>query len=382
MMLKSDYREAGRIADAYMPVVKGAGETPELVVAYYYQTLTLVQRYELRAGLELMTDAIAVAEKIGDPRALAFAQAGMLHCRTRLGLDTREEAERRRRDVLESCLRLNDNFLRNSAYFFVVWDCIYRGLLKEARALAIQQIASGEATGDPRAISFANWILGWINIIAGSPEEAVAYADECLRLAIAPLDRLQGENIKAVAAVLSGRGRQALPQIEALNLEFERLGILYNILDAPRGVALIEIGRISDGIRVVQRAIAARDAVGDRTLAGFARILLAEIYIRVLSGGRRLPLRVILRNLPTLVAARLRGARRANALIERAAENAQWDADGATSARIDFNRGELWRLRRRPAKARECFERACRAAEAQGLDKLRRRSEEELARLA
>ncbi len=382
MMLKSDYREAGRIADAYMPVVKGAGDTPELVIAYYYQTLALVQRYELRAGLERMTEAIAVAEKIGDPRALAFAQAGLLHCRTRLGLDTREEAERRRKQVLESCLSLNDNFLRNSAYFFVVWDCIYRGLLRDARALAIQQIASGEANGDPRAISFANWILGWINVIADAPSEAIAYADECLRLAIAPLDRLQGENIKAVAAILSGQGRDALPHIEALNLEFERLGILYNILEGPRGVALIETGRVSEGVRVVQRAITARDTVGDRTLAGFARILLAEIYIQVLKGGQRPPLKVVLHNLPTLMAARVRGARRASALIETAATNPQWDANSAALARIDFNRGELWRLKRRPAKARECFERASRAAEAQGLDKLRRRSEEALARLA
>ena len=234
MMLKSDYREAGRIADAYMPIVKGAGDTPELVIAYYYQTLALVQRYELRAGLERMTEAIAVAEKIGDPRALAFAQAGLLHCRTRLGLDTREEAERRRKQVLESCLSLNDNFLRNSAYFFVVWDCIYRGLLKDARALAIQQIASGEATGDPRAISFANWILGWINVIADAPSEAIAYADECLRLAIAPLDRLQGENIKTVAAILSGQGRDALPRIEALN---RRVRAAWHALQHSRGAA-------------------------------------------------------------------------------------------------------------------------------------------------
>ncbi|MGO9420837.1 ATP-binding protein [Roseiarcus sp.] len=382
MMLKSDYREAGRIAETYMPVVKAAGETPELVVAYYYQTLSLVQRYELRAGLELMTDALAVAEKIGDPRALAFAQAGLLHCRTRLGLDTREEAERRRKDVMESCLSLNDNFLRNSAYFFVVWDCLYRGLLKEARALAIQQIASGEATGDPRAISFANWILGWINVVADSPGEAIAYADECLRLAVAPLDRLQGENIKTVAAILSGRGREALPRIEALNLEFERLGTLYNILDGPRGVALIETGRISEGVRVIKQSIAAREAAGDRTAAGFFRLLLAEIYIRILNGGQRPPLGVILRNLPTLVAARLRGARRASALIEATASHPQFDAEGVAFARIDFNRGQLWRLRRRPAKARACFERACRAAEAQGLDALRRRSEEALALLA
>lgn len=173
-----------------------------------------------------------------------------------------------------------------------------------------------------------------------------------------------------------------MPRIEALNLEFERLGILYNVLDGPRGVALIETGRIAEGIRVVRRAIVAREAVGDRTVAGFARILLAEIYIQVLKGGQRTPLRVVLHNLPTLVAARLRGVRRASALIETAATNPQWDANSAALARIDFNRGELWRLKRRPAKARECFERASRAAEAQGLDKLRRRSEEALARLA
>jgi hypothetical protein len=82
------------------------------------------------------------------------------------------------------------------------------------------------------------------------------------------------------------------------------------------------------------------------------------------------------------MAARLRGARRASVLIETAASHSLWDVDSAAFARIDFNRGQLWRLRRRPARARECFERASRAAEAQGLDKLRRRSEEALARLA
>ena len=269
MMLKSDYREAGRIADAYMPVVKGAGETPELVVAYYYQTLALVQRYELRAGLERMTEAIAVAEKIGDPRALAFAQAGLLHCRTRLGLDTRAEAERRRKEVLESCLSLNDNFLRNSAYFFVVWDCIYRGFSRMCgRWRSTRSPRPGHRR--PARDRFANWILGWINVIADTPAEAIVYADECLRLAIAPLDRLQGENIKAVATILSGRGRDALPRIEALNRRVRAAWHSLQHSRGPRGVALIDTGTDPEGVRVVQRAIVAREAVGDRTPAGFS----------------------------------------------------------------------------------------------------------------
>ena len=235
MMLKSDYREAGAIAEKFMPLVKEAGETAELVTAYYYQTLSLVQRYDLRAAHELMLDAVAIADRIGDGRARAYARAGLLHCRTRLGLDTFEEAERRKAEVMADSQQFGDNFLRNSAFFFVTWDYLYRGLVKDARAIAIRLLAAKEASGDPRAIGFANWILGWIAVVGGLPEAAVAHADECLRLAIAPFDHLQGEIIKTVAAIFSGRGREGLAQIELLNGEFERLGALYNVLEGPRG---------------------------------------------------------------------------------------------------------------------------------------------------
>jgi class 3 adenylate cyclase len=381
MMLKSDYRDAGAIAEKFMPLVKEAGETAELVTAYYYQTLSLVQRYELRAAHELMLDAVAIADRIGDGRARAYARAGLLHCRTRLGLDAFEEAERRKAEVMADCQQFGDNFLRNSAYFFVTWDYLYRGLVKDARAIAIRLIASDEASGDPRGIGFANWILGWINLVGDFPEAAIAHADECLRVAIAPFDRLQAEIIKTVATILSGRAREGLAQIEALNAEFDRLGALYSVLESPRGVALIETGRVSEGIRVIERAIEAREAAGDRTQACFARILLAEVYIQILAGGRKAPAAVILKNLHTLAAARLRGARRAGTLLDAAAANKQFSREGAAIARIDFDRGQLWEMRGKRAEARVCYERARAVADSQRLEPLRRRSEIALARL-
>ena len=382
LMLKSDYREAGMMAEKFMPLVKQAGETPELVTAYYYQTLSLVQRFELRAGLAVVTEAVAVADRIGDGRARAFARAGLLHCRTRLGLDTFEQAERRKADVMTDCLRLGDNFLRNSAYFFITWDYLYRGLMKDAREIALQLIASEEAAGDPRSIGFANWILGWINVIGGSPEAALGYADECLRVAIAPFDRLQGEIIKTIAAILSGHSREGLPKLEALNSEFQRLGALYSVLDSPRGVALIETGRVAEGVRLIERTIVERDASGDRALASFARILLAEVYIQILAGGRKAPASVIIRNLPALATARFRGARRARALLEAAASHPQFSREGGVLARIDFNRGQLFEMRGKLVEARGCFERARAVAAAQGLETLRHRSEAALAKLA
>jgi hypothetical protein len=284
-------------------------------------------------------------------------------------------------ELLDDSLQYGDNFLRNSAYFFVSWDYFYRGLIKEARAIAIRLIASGLENGDPRAIGFANWILGWINLVGGTPEAAAAHAEECLRVAIAPFDRLQGELIKAVASVLSGRAREGLKMMEALNSEFERLGALYNILDGPRGVALIELGRISEGVRVIERYIAARQASGDRTAAAIARVLLAEVYIQIRAGGRKAPAAVIARNFRTLAGARLFGARRAHALLETAASHEQLSREGAVIARIDFDRGQLLEMRGKRAKARGFFERARRIAGVQGLDVLKRRSEAALARL-
>jgi predicted ATPase len=66
LLLKSDYRDAGEVARKFMTFVKGAGETPDLVRAYHYQALSLVQNLELRPANELMVEALAVAERLGD----------------------------------------------------------------------------------------------------------------------------------------------------------------------------------------------------------------------------------------------------------------------------------------------------------------------------
>jgi class 3 adenylate cyclase len=382
LMLKSEYAEAGKIAEAYMPLVRSAGDTRELVVASYYLTLSLVQQYRLLEGRALAQEALEVAKRLGDERARAFACVSLMHCRTRLGLDGEDEAQRRRAELIADAQRLNDNFLRNSAYFVVCWDCIYRGLMKEARAYALQLNAAGEANGDPRAIGFANWMLGWVHVVGGSPEHATAYARDSARFSIAPFDQLQARTILAVSAVLSGNAREGLQQMLTLNAEFRRLGALYSALEGPLGVALIGVGRLREGIVTMERAIAARDAVGDRSASGWTRLLLAEVYIEILAGGRRAPWRVILANLFTLLAIRLTGARRASALLAEAARHSQWSPQGSAIARIEYDRGRLHEMRGRRREALQCFRRACDLFGSQGLETPRKLSEAALARVA
>jgi class 3 adenylate cyclase len=373
LLLKGDYREAGHIAHKFMPFVREAGETADLVTAYYYQALSLVQSLQLRSAHALMVEALDVAERIGDDRAKAYARGGLLQCRTRLGLDSLEDADRMKTELIRDSLRLGDNFIRNSSYFFVIWDFLYRGLLREAREMALQLIASGEERNDPRAIGFANWVFGWIKIIEGAPEAAMAYGDDCLRVAIAPFDRLQGAIIKAVSSVFMGRAGEGLIAIEALNVQFETLGALYNVLQGPRGVAMAALGRVAEGIAVIEQLIAQRDEAGDRTSAAFARVLLAEIYIQILSSKKRPAASVVVKNIRILTHAKVFGAHRARILLEQAASHKQLSENGVVMARVNFNLGVLCARKRKREKARGYFERARLAADAQLHDALRKK---------
>lgn len=367
LLLKSDYRDAGAVARKFMPFAKAAGETPELVVAYHYQALSLVQNLELRPAHELMIEALTIAERLGDGRARAYARGGLLQCRTRLGLDTFEEAERMKARLMEDALRFGDNFIQNASYYFVSNDYFYRGLFKQAREVAMRLIASGHERNDPRAIGIANWILGGIDLVGGAPESAILRADECLRIAISPFDLLQGSIINAVGQVFLGRPGEGLAEIERLNLEFVRLGALYSVLEGPRGVAMILLGRIDEGVRVIERAIAERDAIGDHTSAAFARAPLAEVYIQILAGGKQNASMKLLRdNWRFLIGAKLFGARRARLLLEHSASHKQFSENGVTLARINYNLGLLSTMRGKRGQALGYLQRAREAAESQG----------------
>ena len=132
------------------------------------------------------------------------------------------------------------------------------------------------------------------------------------------------------------------------------------------------------GVAVIEAGIRQRDQVGDRTLSAFSRILLAEIYIRLLHGSRKASWSIIIKNLPFLLGAKLFGARKARALLEAAAAHRQFSADGVVAARIVLNLGLLAQRKGDAAAARDCRQRALQIANEQRDAPLLRRIESEL----
>ena len=84
---KSTYREMGQVARKFMPLIRKGGETTELVIASYYEGVSLLNTLDFRGAHELAAKMLAVSERLGDGRARAYARGFLLFTRFVLGLD-------------------------------------------------------------------------------------------------------------------------------------------------------------------------------------------------------------------------------------------------------------------------------------------------------
>jgi len=74
---------------------------------------------------------------------------------------------------------------------------------------------------------------------------------------------------------------------------------------------------------------------------------------------------VILKNLDTILAARLFGARRVRALLEQVAQQDHFSEHGTIRARINMELGLLYKVERNPDRARKHLEQALAVAQSE-----------------
>jgi len=270
--------------------------------------------------------------------------------------------------LLSDSKKARDNYLQNWAYWCIAWDYLLRGLMNQSRDWASKLIASGRERGDPRALGMAYWTLGLISMVSLSFDDAIANANACIQAAVTPYDRNLGRIVKATAEILQGRTAEGLAQLEELKKWAQDNGFLYadSAMDIGAAVGLVLTGSMRQGIRLLKSAIATRDASGDRTNAAWCRTTLAEVYLEILSGERKAPVRVILSNLDTILAARLFGARRVRALLEQVAQHDHFGERGIARARVSMDLGLLYKIERKPILARKYLNEALVVAKSEG----------------
>jgi hypothetical protein len=79
--------------------------------------------------------------------------------------------------------------------------------------------------------------------------------------------------VKAMAEIMQGRVTEGLPQLEELRGWAHDNGFLYvdGTMELAAAVGLVLTGRMRQGIRMLERAIAARDASGGHANAAWCR---------------------------------------------------------------------------------------------------------------
>jgi hypothetical protein len=198
----------------------------------------------------------------------------------------------------------------------------------------------GRERRDYRSQGMALWLLGWLDIIAEDFTSALGYGEECMKTALAPYDRQMGQRVTGVSQRLLGRVAEGIETIERNRRHAIENGWQYAALatEIPLGVSLLLSGDLRKGVRALEALVdRCESEYGYQGCADWTRVFIAEFYIALLTGARKPPLRVVLKNLTFLVISKWTAAKKAEALLQVAIQNPQFSDRGVIRARIDFN---------------------------------------------
>jgi hypothetical protein len=369
LFLKGDMPETKSVAERYLPILEATGQpSPHLAFALYFLGSAVQNTYDFKTADRIATRALQVAEQCGDIRAIAYARMLSFNCSTVLGRLTLEEAEKIGMQVLRESQKAKDNYVLNWSYFCIAWDYGVRGLMKEARDWATRLLEWGKELGDRRAVGFAHLTMAWLAILDARYSDALADAEICRQVAVTRFDRIYGAAAAATATILGGQFVEGLNQLLELRRSTIESGLKYAAsgMHGAAGVGLIMAGRMAEGIGTISQSIDDADANGDCGVGFWNRIILAEVYLELLTSTRKPPLSFLIRNCGSIIRARLYGKRRALMLLEQASRYEQLHERGVIRARINTDMALVYKLNGQAKAARRLLEKAQLPAQQQG----------------
>jgi hypothetical protein len=338
---------------------------PRVILLTNYSFATILTCQYLSA-LSSAEEALQAALELEDARSKAYARAAIVLANTVMSRNLDDMERHAELGTLESD-QTDDPYLQSWARFSAAWIFLYRGLPNRGRRAALELQERGRVRGDPRAAAHGLWILGWLDIIDERYEDALVHGNQCIELALTPLDREVGFQIKGVAEILRGNVAEGAALVRehrrralANNFKYCRVGS-----DPALGIAMVLEGDFAAGVRFMETAIQQNDLEGSPIGRDFARIFLAETYLEFLAPKQKPSASVMLKNLPFLLKTMMTGRRRAIEILMHARDN-QTFAGGYFQARIDADLGILHKLAKRGVEARSYLTQARPIAEALG----------------
>jgi DNA-binding winged helix-turn-helix (wHTH) protein/class 3 adenylate cyclase len=365
-------REIIALVEPEMAAIETFADNRQTPVLLYFFGFALYTRCRFSDGRLVQEKAFRIAERQDDARAKAYATAGLIFLSTATRPFPLEEMRKLAATAVAAANRAEDMYLLATVHMSIGWSYFTRGLMLEAHECAQRLRRIGLERRDARSIAIGFWISAWADVMCEDYASALRHGEECISIATSQVDRMLGRVAMGTALVLTGRvaeGRDMITRVRG-EAEANHWIYLFTATDGPLGVAQVLSGEVKAGMSWLHAFVRRGELVserepGTRNTAELAGLALAEVYISMLEGRRRMPLRMLLKNLVPLVVARIRASAEAERLLDNVMRSPFYDPNGMFRARIEFNLGRLQLVRKRPDLARPHLERAKAAASAQ-----------------
>jgi class 3 adenylate cyclase len=334
--------------ERFMSRLERLGDSHKRVRIQHHYVLAMLWSGRFREAEKAQVILSAMAGRLNDAHSNAYALASAIHVSTMIAPLPVEIFEEISREAVAAASKADDPFLQIFIRWLIGWEEIHRGRITKVYEATEELLAVARRVNDPRSIGFGMTLRTWCALICDDYAAALNSAEEVISIASTPFDREGAKTGKFCALVLLRRPdavsmlRDWMDQCVANNWFWYLTGA-----EGTWGVALVLQGEIGRGIRWTEQTILKREREGYRGSADWCRMGLCEIYLEIISGTEKPPVKVIARNLLTLVAVMLTAERRILKLVARVRENPQYDRNGYHFGRCEMILGLLYRAKKK-----------------------------------
>jgi class 3 adenylate cyclase len=339
--------------DRFGANLKRVGDTQSAIVVQHHYVIALMMCGRYRDAESAQHPLSAMAARRGDAPSIAYAHSMSLFISGFLGPPSRETFEAMGAAALTAAAHVDDPYLQYLVRSAIGYSELFRGRVLGALAAAEEILSLGRRLDDPRSISWGMFLKSLVAISTGDFAQALEYAEIGVAMAHTPSDIAINEFNLAVALVLLGRP-EAKAKLEAFRSRRSHEGSLFFLggTDDYWGLAIVMQGNMGTGIGLIEAAIAGREEQGLRGYADLSRLLLCEVYLKMISGsGRRPSLRFLAHNLWTLLRVALSVEARVSTLVGRVRQNPGLEPDGLTIGHCEMILGLLYTAKKKRAVA-------------------------------
>jgi hypothetical protein len=339
--------------ERHLPRIDHLGDDPSalLIRTHYVGALANNARYRDAAAAQPKT--LEMAYRLGDSKSKARALASEIWVSLIVDPKPLNSFEALKRETIDAASESADAYIQHGTGAALAWAELHKGRINEARAAAREFMRVGQQLNDPRSTGLGLSILAWIALLSNSYAEALEYSERSLTVAITPFDKGSAIRGKGAALVLLGKTEDGAKLLEERRRQDVADGYNYGQtgLDATVGVCKIFQGNMAEGIRIIEHTILQEENEGYRVAADWHRLFLCEVYLQIIAGNEKLPLPVLLRNLPILLTVIVTGPSRIRTLVAHAIKNPQFDPNGHFVGWANMILGLLYKIKKKPTLA-------------------------------